>query len=329
MRLINHFVKKIAVYIIAAGCIVWVLKGVRLNEMLSHMRGMNPWWIAGAVALDVITTVLHGIRWRFLLRSITSTRLLRTVQAIYTGLFANEILPVKAGEFVRGYLISRWANVSFASILPSMIAERVLDGSLLVLGLGLSASLLAIPREIKTAAVVFGAALLIVVLLLIVLAYRGKRSSGSVSGASLEKRGFTQHIAAFGGQFIAGLRLIKSSTRLSVLAGISVLYFSTQVLAYWLIMKAYGIHFSIGVPTVVLIIVRLGTAVPNAPANIGPYQFFCVLALMMFGVDKTTATGFAVALWLIFSIPILILGLAAFLGSGLSLSDLKQRERSG
>jgi hypothetical protein len=38
---------------------------------------------------------------------------------------------------------------------------------------------------------------------------------------------------------------------------------------------------------------RLG--IPNAPANVGSYQFFSVLGLTLFGVDKTVAAGFSIA----------------------------------
>jgi hypothetical protein len=44
--------------------------------------------------------------------------------------------------------------------------------------------------------------------------------------------------------------------------------------------------------------VRLGTAIPNPPANIGTFQFFCVLALSFFGVEKTVAAGFSIVYFL-------------------------------
>ena len=41
-----------------------------------------------------------------------------------------------------------------------------------------------------------------------------------------------------------------------------------------------------------MLTVRLGTIIPNAPANVGGFQFFVVLALGLFAVSKTTAAGF-------------------------------------
>ena len=39
-------------------------------------------------------------------------------------------------------------------------------------------------------------------------------------------------------------------------------------------MLACGIDLSLGAAAIVLLIVRLGTAIPNAPANVGSFQFF-------------------------------------------------------
>jgi uncharacterized protein (TIRG00374 family) len=329
MRLSKHAAKKFAVYLIAAGCIAWVLKGVHFNELLSHLRVMNPWWIAGAVTLDVITTVLHGFRWKLLLQPSGNLSLLRAVQAIYSCLFSNEILPLKAGEFVRGYVVSRWLSTPLSAILPSMVTERIFDGSLLVIGFAISIRFVSMPAGVAKAAWIVGAIMLLVITALLVLAFRGEKPASTQSSDRTGRRGPAEHISAFCSHFAEGMRALRNSAHFAAVTALSFLYLFTQVMAYWMIMKAYGLHLSLWTAAVVLIIVRLGSAVPSAPANIGPYQFFCVLALTLFGIDKTTATGFAVALWLIFSIPILILGFAAFLGSGLSLSDLKQRERSG
>ena len=57
-----------------------------------------------------------------------------------------------------------------------------------------------------------------------------------------------------------------------------------------------------------MIIVHLGTAIPNAPANVGTYQFFCVLGLSLFGVEKPLATALSVLIFVVLTIPLWLLG---------------------
>jgi hypothetical protein len=72
-----------------------------------------------------------------------------------------------------------------------------------------------------------------------------------------------------------------------------------------------------------LLIVHLGTAIPNAPANVGTYQFFCVVGLTLFGVEKTLATGFSVVVFLLLTVPLWIIGFFALSRSGMTLSTIR------
>ncbi len=325
MRFSKRAAKKIVVYVIAAGCLAWVMSGVHFGELLLHIRSMHVWWVLPALILDVLCIVSQGFRWKLLVQPSGNATLLRTTQAIYAGLFTNLILPLKPSEFVRGYLLSRWMGIPFTSILPSMITERVFDGSLLVLGIGLCAFFVSLPQEVVNAGLIVGATILIVVVVLVVLAFIGGGSSANGPSDAAKTWSPIQRIMAFLSQLAGGMRAIWTSAHFLPVLAASMLYVFSQVLSYWMIMKAYGLHLSLWVPVVVLIIVRLGTAVPNAPANIGSYQFFCVISLTLFDVEKTMATGLAIVLSVVFTIPILILGFPAFLRSGLSVSELRKR----
>jgi len=67
----------------------------------------------------------------------------------------------------------------------------------------------------------------------------------------------------------------------------------------------------------------LGTAVPNAPANVGSYQFFTALGLTLFGVDKATAAGFSIVVFLALTIPLWIIGFIALTASGMNLKRVR------
>ncbi len=88
-------------------------------------------------------------------------------------------------------------------------------------------------------------------------------------------------------------------------------------------MMAYGLSTPFWVGAVVFLIVHLGTAVPNAPANVGTYQFFCVIGLTMFGIEKTLATGFSVVVFVLLTIPLWVIGFFALSRSGTTLYTIR------
>jgi glycosyltransferase 2 family protein len=78
---------------------------------------------------------------------------------------------------------------------------------------------------------------------------------------------------------------------------------------------------------VVLLVINLGVSLPNAPANVGSYQFFCVLGLSVFDIEKTTATGFSIFAFIALTLPFVFLGFAALLSSGMSLRSMREVTR--
>jgi uncharacterized membrane protein YbhN (UPF0104 family) len=100
-----------------------------------------------------------------------------------------------------------------------------------------------------------------------------------------------------------------------------------QALAFWLVMLGYGLHLSFWIGMAVFTIVHLGTAIPNAPANIGSYQFFCVLGLTLFGVDKTAAAGFSLVVLTLLTLPLLAIGSIALSRSGTTLVKIRREIR--
>ena len=318
--MLSRRVKIFVVYCIALLCLLWVVRDVRPGELSRQLKGVMVPLLLPAVLLDIVTTVTHGVRWRLLLGPLGSVSLFRTVQTIYVSLFANELLPLRAGEAVRGYVMSKELRRSFFSVLPSMIVERIADGLLLIIGAYLCTFFVSLPVEVVRGIWITGAVTGIVVAALVVLDLTSRKRSGNLQTTT---NGLVRFLERLRNKIADGMRIIRTRSRFTALIALSALYLAFQIIAYWLVLRAYGLHLSIWIPAVMIVVVRLGTAVPSAPANIGPFQFFSVLALTMFGIDKTTATGVAFTLWLTFTIPILVLGLIAFIRSGVNLSRIR------
>jgi uncharacterized membrane protein YbhN (UPF0104 family) len=88
-------------------------------------------------------------------------------------------------------------------------------------------------------------------------------------------------------------------------------------------MLAYGFRLTPLTAAAVFVIVHIGSSVPGAPASIGTYQFFAVLGLVLFGVDKTSAAGFSLVAFVLLSVHIWVLGFWALRRSGLTLRGIR------
>jgi uncharacterized protein (TIRG00374 family) len=240
---------------------------------------------------------------------------LRATQAIYAGLFTNEVLPLRAGEVLRAVLVSRWLPAPLGSVIASIAVERILDGIALALCLGVATVFVPLPQSIERTADIFG---MVIIVSAIALGYLVYRYGGRPSVASDQNR-----IRSFLRSILAGSHSIITSGRFWPAAAISFLVLGFQSLAFAFMMPACGLKLPLWVGVVVFFIVHLGTAVPNAPANVGSYQFFTTLGLTLFGVDKATAAGFSIVVFLALTIPLWIIGFVALTVSGMNLKRVR------
>ncbi len=319
----SRLIKTVFGYLLAVACLVWVFHGIHVGRLLRYMTTINWWWVALAIGFDILSYICQGLRWQLLLRPIGDISWLQTTQAIYAGLFTNEVLPLRFGEFVRAYLVSRWVSAEFVSIIPSMAVERLFDGVWLAVAIGLTAMLVPLPKDLLEAGDILGVIVLLATGLFVYVVFRKEKTPADKTPGEFSGWKPLRLITSFVGRLASGLREIGTSRFFYTAFSVSLLFLVLQALAFWLILWAYGLRLSFWVGFVVLLIVHLGTAIPNAPANVGTYQFFTVVGLTLFGVEKTLATGFSVVVFVLLTVPLWIIGFLALSRSGMTLAEIR------
>jgi len=314
-------------WLLAAAGLVWVLHDVHLSRLARQLAGIDWRLVALAMVCDVLSYLVQAVRWQLLLEPVGKINLLQAMQAIYAGLFTNEVLPMRPGEFVRSYIASRWMGAGFVTILPSIILERLFDGVWIATGIGLAAIFAPLPEDLIEAGETFGAVVALFVVLFIYLVLRRPRRGGRPADRGMPRWKPLRAIAGLFRRLSEGLREASRTKEFYLAFALSLPFLALQAITLWLIMLGYGLRLSFWVGVAVYVIVSLGTALPNTPANVGSYQFFAVLGLTLFGVDKTSATGFSLVAFTLLSLPLLIIGFLALSRSGMSLAAIREELR--
>ena len=86
------------------------------------------------------------------------------------GYMVNNILPLRAGEIVRVYVVARRWGRGFWTALATLVVERVLDSLVLILVLGVLILLIPVPATLRWAATILLAVDVIAVTVLGLLA---------------------------------------------------------------------------------------------------------------------------------------------------------------
>src|ERR1035437_5208702 len=320
-RRIPSWLPPTAGYCLSAACLFWVLHGYPLGELLPNLRTLDYRWVSVAVIADLTVYVCHGWRWNTLLAPVARLRLWRTVQAIYIGLFANEILPLRVGELIRCYLLAHWNDLRLSLALASAALERLIDGFWMLIAFLITASYVTgIPEKLTILVQILGALVLTGAGLLIWVVRHKQHAHAAIR----ENRWASslRHI-------VEDVHLTGSTRTLARTGLISLLYLMLQYFTVYALMKAYGLDLSFWVAAGVLTIVRLATVVPNAPGNVGLINVACVMALRLFDVERNDATTFSIILWGAITLPLLVGGAVATALTGSNIGELHSRAKKG
>lgn len=309
-------------YGISAGCLAWVLHAYKISDLLPQLRQLEWKWLALGMALDLSVYICHAWRWVLLFRPVDRLPFWRTVQAIYIGLFANEVLPLRVGELIRCYLVAHWNGQLISVVFASAGVERLIDGFWMVLSFVIAAQhLKGIPGWLHDTVRLLEVAVLLGAGLLAYVIFHKTHAHAMVK----ESRWATtlRHV-------VEGLHTMGNWRTMAKVIPVSFLYLVLQVFSYWALMKAFELDLSAWDAAAVLAIVRLGTAVPNAPGNIGLINAACLIALHnVFGVERNDAATFSFVLFLALTLPLMAGGAIATALTGLNLGEIHHHARRG
>jgi glycosyltransferase 2 family protein len=273
---------------ISAACLVWVFHDVSIRSLRQEIHIESWSWVGVAVCAQSASYVFQGFRWQRLLRPLGELSVVRATEAIYAGLFVNELMPAKPGELLRAYLVGQWLQIRMPIALGSIVTERIFDGIWLSIALTFVAAVVPLPKQLAHAGVIFILLLATVAVVVSVLA--------------------TSRVQV---PLLSTWRHALSSRNGVIAFANSGLLILSQMLAFWCALRGFGLPLSPTVAIATIVVIQLGTAVPNAPGNVGTYQLACVAGLTHFGVDKTTATAFSVIVFVLLTLPVWCFGVIA------------------
>jgi uncharacterized protein (TIRG00374 family) len=326
-RRMPSWLPQVLCYSLSAVCLIFVLHGYRFDQLIPAIKDLDWKWVAIAIAADLSIYVIHAWRWNTLLSPVARLKLWRTVQAIYIGLFANEVLPLRVGELIRCYLLAHWNGLRLSLGFSSAALERLIDGFWMLTAFLLTLHFVAgtpggqsIPKDLDILVELIGVLLLAGAILLVWI-LRHKQESHAVL-AERRASATLRHI-------LEGLHLMGNPRTLATTAVISLLYLATHMFSLYALLKAFKTDYSFWVAAGAVTIIRFATVVPNAPGNLGVINLATVTAFRVFELPENDAKTFSIILFGAWTLPLLIGGAVATALTGVNIGELRDRAKLG
>ena len=119
--------RTVVIVLLSVGLLALFLRGAHLDVVWAEIRRANSWLIALSAVITVLTMVLRALRWQYLLAPIGHARFGPAFRTTTIGFAASAVLPARAGEVIRPYLLARQEGLSATATFATIIIERVLD----------------------------------------------------------------------------------------------------------------------------------------------------------------------------------------------------------
>lgn len=302
-------------YVVSIGSLVWVYHGFDWKEQLPRVARTDLRWVSLAMLADIAVYVCQGVRWRYLMSPLGSVSTWKAIQAVYIGLFANEILPLRSGEVIRVYLMRKWSGLPLPVVATSVIIERLMDGIWLVVAFYAVTLLVDLPGWLEGASRVLMLILAAISALVLWAVMHKSQAREVVKGSRWGK--ILRHV-------VDGVHDMGRSPSFAAAFLLSGLHLALQIVPLWALMRGFQLERTMWEAAAVLVVLRIGTIIPQAPGNVGSFQALVLVGLGALGVDRATSTGFATLLFFVITVPLWMAGFVALMLTRMRLTDLQR-----
>ena len=288
----------------------------KMAEIFSHFQLL---WLLPALVIYLLGYIVRGFRWVVLLSPVKKCTFQSLFPTLMIGFMANNVLPARAGEFIRAHLNGKKEGISRSASFATIVLERLFDGltMIILLWVALGVGHLPIKEETMPSSIqhainwspyVFGAAFLT----LFALVLFKETAVGIINYfIRLAPQKLHDPMENLAHTFIDGLHILKNAKESFQVLLASLAAWICEFSAYYFLAIGMGVApapLTLWSAALLMAIVNLGILIPNAPGGIGLFEFIGVALLLPFGVGKEMAVGYMFLVHFMVLVPITLLG---------------------
>jgi uncharacterized protein (TIRG00374 family) len=295
------------------------------SMVLDALRGANYWWLAPAIGLYIASVAVRSLRYRYIVRSVKVIPTAALFPVLVIGYMANNLLPARAGELVRAYVLGEKHGVPKMAALGTVAVERLFDGltllgflAITVLVLGgdgalTDLTLVSVPIFAVAVAVFAGA-----------LAAPDATERLVARICKLLPHRFQERAYDLVCSFVEGLRSLRHPDAFAWVAVCSVAAWLLEAAVYMLVGYAFGLRINFGYYVMAVGAGNLAITAPSSQGGIGPFEFFVKAVLIGAGAPEGVAAAYSFAVHAAIIVPATVLGLYCLWAMKLSLGGLRR-----
>jgi len=277
------------------GLIFYKMDWVKLLQTFKTFDLKNLWTI---IPMYISTLYLRGIRWKSLLLDKPKYSAYNLGAVFTVGSMLNIFLPARAGDVYRAYYLGATQQEKKMKIFGSIILERTLDGIMVFLILLWAVLEYSNQQWMMNLSYMIGV-LFIGSFVAFYLIFKFNKvdficeklikicsKSPKWLGNPLTKiiESLNIHINSF----MEGFEVLDSFKYTTQAFVMSAIIWLIECYVAFLIINSFPVNLGFSAALFVISLISFSTMIPSTSVFLGPYQYAYILALGIYGIDKST-----------------------------------------
>ena len=318
MPVLKKFVSYTLPFVLGGLLLYWVLEDLPLHELRAGLGNLaerlNLSWLVLAVAAYGGLALLHGVRFRWVLRQQAALSLPQAFSIYAIASLLNIFIPARAGDLYKSVHTTKLTHAPFAETLALATADLILWGFGFVVWMAVVAvigwDLLATLPRLRLA--------------IVLEAVGGLLGLGLFAALAPHFQRWVIPQSKWGGRlwlFVHGL-YATLTPRVALRAEfLAVAGWLCEILIALSVVNGLGLHISFVQAALLMAAVTTAMIIPS-PGGVGPFEAAGTYVLTLYGAPKAEAALLAIAYHLMFIAVPLVVGAACYLAQ-----QLRERAR--
>ena len=287
------------------------LKTVQPAQLWSQIKQVSAAPLAAALLVYLLAYFVRSIRWHLLMDSSAKPSALRVWSYSLVGNMINYLIPIRAGELAKAWLLKTKENLPLGSSLSIIFVDKTFD----TIGIFLALALLPfLALKLNLAMYILMGALSLVFVISVSLLFFAVKKRQKMTGLmqkllSWLPQGLQIKMDRFIEHFVAGMDIFgAASHKLPLALGLTILGVILDGSYFWLIFLAFGLKQAFSIVLFGYTLINLSYALPQPPAQLGSNQWMMIIIFSAgFGLTKESASA-VMALAHVLTAALIILG---------------------
>lgn len=325
--------------LISVASLAYFCRDLSPAEMWAAMRSANYVYLIPAILLLYAGIYVRGWRWQLFFKGIRRVPYNRLFAIEMIGFMGNSMYPLRAGEIMRAYLLGRREKVGVSASLATIALERLFDlvaviGALVIVFVTIPfpenpgqtepgmVSLQGLHKWGYSSGMFF----LVMLAALLLMVYRPRLCEAVLRVVlRIVPERLRQPVFDLYQSFVQGLGVLRDGGAVVISLFYTLIIWFTIAASEYMVVRAFGFPINFLGALFIMMALALAVMAPQAPGYIGVFHLVVAWAVGVLGVSETSdAKAFALVLWFVQMIPIILAGWLCLAWLGLSLGELRK-----